>query len=217
MVRSRLRARRSVYLIERYWLPLSLWWMRPPLMSRLALMDGLLQGVENEAGMSRPAHPPADDPPGVGIDDECDIDKPVPGRDVGEVRDPQPVGSCGMELAIHLVERARRSLVTHRGADRFAADNPFEAQFPHQPLHRAAGHVEALALHLTPYLAYSVDPEVLGEDSADLRLQDRIAPGPGRKPGWLSALCGVLMVGGRGNRQNPADRLDPVGLTVLDL
>lgn len=52
-------------------------------MGRPAVMKRLLQGTEGEAGMGRPAGPPTDDPPGVGIDDEGDIGEPRPGRDVG--------------------------------------------------------------------------------------------------------------------------------------
>ena len=46
------------------------------------------QSVQDEAGMRRPAHPPADDPAGIGVDDKGDIDEAGPGRDVGEVGDP---------------------------------------------------------------------------------------------------------------------------------
>lgn len=48
-------------------------------------MKRLLQGIEDEAGMCRAAGSPANDPPGVGIDDEGDVDEPRPGRDAGEV------------------------------------------------------------------------------------------------------------------------------------
>jgi hypothetical protein len=60
-------------------------------MGRPAIMKRLLQGVENEAGMRRSTRSPTDDPPGVGIDDESDVDEPRPGRDVGKVRHPQHV------------------------------------------------------------------------------------------------------------------------------
>src|SRR5262249_47620937 len=46
----------------------------PPLMKRL------FQRIEHEARMGRPAHAPADNTPGVGIDDEGDIDKAGPAR-----------------------------------------------------------------------------------------------------------------------------------------
>ena len=57
------------------------------------VMEGLLQRIEHEAGVRRPAGPPADDPPSIGIDHEGDVDEPGPGRDIGEVRHPQPFGA----------------------------------------------------------------------------------------------------------------------------
>jgi hypothetical protein len=52
---------------------------------RTTVMQRLLQGVENEARLRRARHPPADDPPGEGVDHEGDIDEPLPGRNVREV------------------------------------------------------------------------------------------------------------------------------------
>ena len=75
-----------------------------------------------------------------------------------------------MELAIDVIERTRCGLVAHRGAERFAANDAFEAHGPHQAGNRAAGHIEALALQLPPHLADPVDPEVHLEHALDLLL-----------------------------------------------
>lgn len=48
------------------------------------VMKRLFQSIEDEAGLRRPARSPADDAPGVGVDDEGDIDKPGPSRDGDE-------------------------------------------------------------------------------------------------------------------------------------
>ena len=53
-----------------------------------ALVQGLLQRVQHEAGVRRAGDTPADDPPGKGVDDEGDIDEARPRRDVGEVGHP---------------------------------------------------------------------------------------------------------------------------------
>ena len=83
-------------------------------MSRPPVMDGLFKGIQNETGMGRPADAPPDDPTGIDVDNEGHIHKSCPGRDIGEVRNPQPVRSGRMELPVHLVERARRGLVADR-------------------------------------------------------------------------------------------------------
>jgi hypothetical protein len=49
------------------------------------LMQGLLQRIEHEAGMSRTRHPPAHDPAGIGVDHEGHIDEPGPSRHIGEI------------------------------------------------------------------------------------------------------------------------------------
>src|SRR5690606_15831239 len=48
-------------------------------MDRAAIMQRLFERIENEARMRRSAHPPADDPAGIGIDDEGHVDKASPG------------------------------------------------------------------------------------------------------------------------------------------
>lgn len=53
--------------------------------------QGLLQGIEDQAGPHGNGSPPAQDPPGVSVDDERDIDHAGPGRDVGVVGNPEPV------------------------------------------------------------------------------------------------------------------------------
>src|SRR5260370_42365577 len=58
-----------------------------------AAMKRLLQGVENEAGVSGAAAPPADNTASVGVDDERHVDQARPGGDVRKVRDPQHVRS----------------------------------------------------------------------------------------------------------------------------
>ena len=53
-----------------------------------AVVERLLQRIEHEAGVGRARHPPADDAPGKGVDDEGDVDEARPGRDIGEVATP---------------------------------------------------------------------------------------------------------------------------------
>ena len=126
--------------------------------------------------------PPADDTPGVGVDDEGDVDEARPGRDIGEVRDPQRVRPRRLELAIDVVQRAWRGLVADRGSDRLAADDALQAHASHQPRHGAAGHVLALPPQLPPDLAHAIDLEVLLEHARDLGFRRGIPLRPRRQP-----------------------------------
>jgi hypothetical protein len=40
-----------------------------------SFVQGLLKSIQHEAGMSGPAHPPAHDPAGIGIDHESNVDE----------------------------------------------------------------------------------------------------------------------------------------------
>src|SRR6202021_345715 len=88
-------ARRSVYLMETYWLPLSLWCTSLLPCTGRRSWRACSRASRTKLGMRRPAHPPADDPAGIGVDDKGDIDEAGPGRDVGEVGDPQHVRPPG--------------------------------------------------------------------------------------------------------------------------
>ena len=91
------------------------------------VMERLLQGVENEVGVRRPAGSPADDPSGVSVDDEGDIDEAGPGRDIGKIRQPQTVRRGSVELSAHMIQRTGNRLVADRRAQRLAPDRPPKA------------------------------------------------------------------------------------------
>src|SRR5271155_6232152 len=139
-----------------------------------SVMERLLESVQDEARMRCPAGSPADDPPGVGVDHERDVDEAGPGRDIGEVRDPERVRPGRPELAVDMIQRTRGGLVADRGFDRLATDHALQAHAPHQSLHGASGDILALAAQLPPDLAHAVGVEVLREDTPDLDLADHI-------------------------------------------
>ncbi|MGY3362981.1 hypothetical protein ACVWZL_000106 [Bradyrhizobium sp. GM2.4] len=128
---------------------------------------------------------------------------------------PQDIRPWRLELAVDVIKRAWRSLVADRGLDGFAADGPLQTHVPHQSRHRATGNIEAFALELAPYLAHAVDPEVLVEDAPDLDLQPGILPAARRQLGRIAPLCHMGVVGRGGNRQDLADRLDPMRPTMI--
>ncbi len=177
-------------------------------------VQGLLQRVEHEAGVRRPAHPPADNAPGIGIDHKGHIDEAHPGGDVGEVRDPEHVRARRLELPVDAIERARRGLVADRGPHRLAPHGPLQAHGLHQPRHRAAGDRNAVTGELAPDLTHAVDPEVRLEHALDLGLQGLVALGAARQLLRAGSSRNMGVVRRRGDRQDFADRLDPVDVAM---
>jgi hypothetical protein len=94
---------------------------------RSAVVEGLLECIEHEAGMGRAACPPTHDPPCEHVDDERDVDEPGPSRDIGEVRDPEPIGRWRAELPVNMITRAWRRAVADRHADRLPTDDTRQA------------------------------------------------------------------------------------------
>jgi hypothetical protein len=90
-----------------------------------------------------------------------------------------------------------------------------QTHIPHQSRHRATGNIEALTFELPPDLARAVDAEVLIEDAPDLDLQRNILPGARRQPGGIPPLGRMGVIGRGGDRQDLADRLDPMRPTMI--
>src|ERR1700730_12718444 len=187
----------------------------PAAMEGPPIMQSLLQGVEHEVGVRRSGRAPANEAPRVRIDDEGDIDEARPGRHVGEVGEPKRIRALRLELPIDVIQRAWRRLVADRGSDRLAADHALQTKGSHQPCHGAAGNVVTFALQLPPDLAHAVDTEVLLEPPPNLLNQGVIPPRPRRQSGRIGAPGDMRMVGRWGDRQHPADRLDPVRPAVI--
>src|SRR3954453_13262624 len=80
-----------------------------------ALVQGLLQRVQHEAGVSRAGDTPADDAPCKDVDEEGDIDETGPRRDVGKVGHPQGVRTRCFELPIDAIERTRGRRIADGG------------------------------------------------------------------------------------------------------
>jgi hypothetical protein len=114
-----------------------------------------------------------------------------------------------------VVQWARRGLIADGRANGFAADHTLQAHLTHQSLHSAAGNRDALALHLSPDFAHAVDSEVLREHAGDLGLQLHVTTGSGRKLLGIAPLRHTLVIGGWGDRQDFADRLDPIAIVVI--
>ena len=141
---------------------------------------------------------------------------PGPGGEVGEVAHPEPVRRGRVELPPHAVQRARRGRVLDRRPHGLPSHRPAQPRGPHQPLHRASRHGKPLAAQLPPDLprpvrARSSRRAPVRSRGAARRLVGR-APRPGRGRGGTR---GGRRSRRRGDRQQPADRLEPVDGAVI--
>jgi hypothetical protein len=175
----------------------------------------LLQRVQHEAGMSRARDTPADDTPRKNVDDEGDIDKTGPRRDVGKVGHPQGVRTRRFELPIDAIERTRGRCIADCGPDRLAPHHALQAHRPHQARYGAASECGPFPQKLSPDLPDAIDVEVLLVHAPDFGPQGDIALGPRGQLTRIGAPGGVGVIRRRGDRQNAADRLDPVQSAVL--
>ena len=87
---------------------------------RLAFVERLLQGAEQEVCAHGAAYPPAHDAPRVDIDHESHEQPVLPGRDRGEVRHPQLIRPASVELPIDPIEWTRGRGVWCGGTNAFA-------------------------------------------------------------------------------------------------
>ena len=128
--------------------------------------------------MGGPADPPADDPSGEGVDDEGHVDEALPGRDVGEVRQPERVRprrwncrftrSSGQDAAgsLTVVRTSRPRTTPCRPIRRISRRD------------RATGDRRSLPPELPPHLAHAVDAEVRRRTRGGCRSPGRRRAGP---------------------------------------
>ena len=180
-----------------------------------SIVQRLLQGVENEAGMGGLRDAPADDPPGEGVDDEGGVDETGPSGHKGEIADPQRVRPRRLELAVDLVERTRRRAVADRRPHPLAPHGPLQAHIAHQPRDRASGDILAFPFQLPPHFANPIDLEIAVEYAPNLAAQNGVPSHAGGRRFGPTSARDVLVVRRRGDRQDPADRLDPVDIAMI--
>src|SRR6185437_2927297 len=176
----------------------------------LTRVQGLLQRIEHQVRLHRSTHTPAHNAAGEHVDHEGDVDESRPGGHVGEVGDPQLVGSRGYELPLHAIQRPFSDVRRNGRALLAPTHHAAEACAAHQPLNRAACHRNAFAAQLPPDLACTIDPEVLVPDPVNRAGKLRIALHARRQSRWIGLPALVFVIRRWGDRQLLADRLDPI-------
>src|SRR5690625_4557146 len=169
----------------------------------------LIEGVQHEVGAQVSGYSPADYAPCERVDDESCVNEPASGADVRQVRHPQGVGLLSREVTVHQVHRAISSLVRNRGDLLAAPGHALQASSSHEPLHSAARHELAFPVQFLPHLPRAVTLFASIPHPLDFHAQVSVMV----KPEWLAALVPLtglkLVINARGDRQLPADRLDP--------
>src|SRR5215210_4613959 len=69
-----------------------------------ASVDSHVQRIKHKRGPQIVGHGPADHSPGVGVQDEREVEPALPGTDVSYVCYPQAIRSFGGEVALHQVQ-----------------------------------------------------------------------------------------------------------------
>jgi hypothetical protein len=107
--------------------------------------DRLLEGIEAELGPKGLRALPADDHAGVDVDDEGHVAKARPGRDIGEVRHPEPVRLRSAEVALDEVGGTFGLGIRDRRALLLPPDDPCEPEVSHQAPDVVTADVDVLA------------------------------------------------------------------------
>src|SRR5262249_46876352 len=94
---------------------------------RSALREGHVQRLEDELRAEVRCHRPADDATAPRIEHDGEVEEAGPGWDVGDVRDPEPVGSHGGEVAVHEIGSGARLTIADRRADPLASAHAGQA------------------------------------------------------------------------------------------
>ncbi len=179
-------------------------------------VKSLLQSIESKIASQRLRHTPSNDLPREDIRHERDVDEPRPGRDIRYVSHPKLVGAIGREVALHEIRRTLCCIINDRGLLVLATTNDtVEAHLAHQAFHGAPGHSKTFSVQLKPGLTRSVDRSVLLPDPLDLFTKPSISNQSRRQPSWIGLSGFLFVVSRRGDRQNAADRLDPVLVSMI--
>jgi hypothetical protein len=138
-----------------------------------------LQRVGYELGAHGLGHRPPDDPSGVGVLHGCEVEPPLPGPQIGDVRDPQLIRSVRPELPFNQIVGDPHTGHPDRGAPALDLHQARDPGLTHQPAHTPTRDADALTeAQLGLHTARAIDAACALVDLGDPRGQPRIAQGP---------------------------------------
>jgi hypothetical protein len=106
---------------------------------------------------------------------EATYSQPLPGRHVGEVRDPELIGTIGTELPVDAIQRSAGRIIGDGRAQPLATPYPVQALCTHQAFDYPTSHYHAFTVQLPPDLIGAVDMMVFLSDPVNERLERLIA------------------------------------------
>src|SRR5262249_39058410 len=110
---------------------------------RAALREGHVEGLEHEFGPEVCGHCPANDAAAPGVEDDGEVQKAGPGRDVGDVGDPELIWDSRCEVAVHEIRYGPGVAITDGRLGVLAPAHPGQAQHPHESRDPLAADVNA--------------------------------------------------------------------------
>ena len=148
---------------------------------RPALRERHVERLEHELRAQVRRHRPADDAAAPRVEHDSEVEEAGPRRDVGDVRDPEPIRPGGREVAIHEIGCGPCLAIAESRVGTLAPAHAGQAQRAHEPGDPLAAdvHAERRQLRVDPTLAVgAARPRV---DDADLFHERRIGRGARRR------------------------------------
>ncbi len=168
------------------------------------------QRVEHQRGAHVLSQLPADDHPAEHVDDEAEVQHPLPAAQIREIAHPEPVRGAGGEVAPDEIISPRGARVCPSGPPRLPTplrtDDPVHG---HQPLHLTARDWLTGTPQRLPHPPIPVREVVLRVRVADHAEQPLVLH---RASGPLAA--GTLVVRRRRHAQGLTDGLDPEAVAM---
>src|SRR5512143_1536206 len=93
--------------------------------------ERLFQGVQDEIGIHRPRHPPANNPTGEHVNYKGRVDETHPGRDTGKIGYPELIGRVSFELMVHQCSTPVCAVVGYGGSALFPTHSALDANLTH--------------------------------------------------------------------------------------
>ena len=134
-----------------------------------------------DVGLQRRSDVPPDDPTRVDVAHEHHAGESRPGRNVGDVGNPQAPRCGRVKAALDQVGWLHCRRIRLRGEDPLCPLRPAHIGHHHQPSGLIAADLPALTPHQRVYVPHPVDAVVLAVQPGDLRHQQLFLQCPGRR------------------------------------